>query len=168
MKNRAQTAAPAEWRFTGRHMLLLMFAFFGVVIGVNVVLAVASATTWSGLVVQNSYVASQEYQGKRDAMEAQLALGWKPHFSYEPGNARFTIVDGSGSPVDLGTLSLQVNRPIGTKDDVNLTLEPVRRGEYAAALDLAKGVWEIHFIAASTAAGPFEYRHRFTVEAANP
>lgn len=166
MKTHPQTAA--EWTFTGRHMLLLMLAFFGVVIGVNVVLAVYSSTSWSGLVVQNSYVASQEFQVKHDALEAQKALGWTPHISYAPGAFRFLIKDAGGRPVDLGAITLQVNRPIGTRDDVNLTLEPIRVGEYAAELNLGAGVWDVLIVSETTSQGPFEYNQRFTVEAANP
>lgn len=164
MKTHPQAPA-AEWTFTGRHMLLLMVAFFGVIISVNVVLAVASSTTWSGLVVQNSYVASQEFQAKRDAMVRQQALGWTPHFSYAPGAASFIIRDAGGRPVDLGAITLQINRPIGTRDDVRLALEPVRIGEYAFDVTLAAGVWDVQVIGAKTQEGPFEYNHRFTVEA---
>jgi len=154
--------------FTGRHMLLVMIGFFGVVISVNVLLAVYAATTWSGLVVPNSYVASQEFQARHDAMAAQHALGWMPHFSYVPGTVRFVIADAGGRPVDLGPVTLQVNRPVGTKDDVILTLQPVRRGTYEAALVLGEGVWDATIGAETTGAGPFHYQHRFAVEAANP
>lgn len=165
MKTRPQAAAPAQRTFTGRHMLLVMFAFFGVVISVNVVLAVASSTTWSGLVVQNSYVASQEYQIKRDALAAQQALGWKPHFSYAPGAVRFTVSNAVGSPVDLGTITIQVNRPIGTKDDVKVEVAPAASGEYVAEMKLGKGVWDVLIATETTAEGPFEFHHRFSVEA---
>ena len=46
--------------FTGRHMLAAMLGFFGVVIAVNVVMATLAAKTFSGTVVDNSYVASQQ------------------------------------------------------------------------------------------------------------
>ena len=165
----AHTQSAAAGRtFTGRHMLALMIGFFGVVIGVNVLLAVYASTTWSGLVVPNSYVASQEFQARHDAMEAQRALGWVRHFTYAPGAARFVIVDAAGRPVDLGPITLQVNRPVGTKDDVALTLQPVRRGTYEAALILGEGTWDATIGAETTAAGPFHYQHRFAVEAANP
>ncbi len=166
MTTRPQAAAaPAPGTFTGRHMLLVMIAFFGVIVSVNVTLAVFSSTTWSGLVVQNSYVASQEFQVKRDALAAQQAIGWKPHFSYAPGAARFVITDAAGKPVDLGTVTIQVNRPIGTRDDVNVEVAPGPDGAYVAEMNLGPGVWDAMISTATTAQGPFEFRHRFSVDA---
>lgn len=167
MTARMQPAATGR-TFTGRHMLVLMIGFFGVVFGVNVLLAFYASATWSGLVVPNSYVASQEFQARHDAMAAQQALGWVPHFSYVPGRASFVISDAGGRPVDLGPITLQLNRPVGTRDDVTLTLQPARRGAYSAALELGAGVWDATISAETTGAGPFHYQHRFAVEAANP
>jgi len=169
MTTRPQAAAvPAPGTFTGRHMLLVMIAFFGVIISVNVMLAVFSSTTWSGLVVQNSYVASQEFQVKRDALAAQQALGWKPHFSYAPGVSRFILSDAAGKPVDLGTVSIQVNRPIGTKDDVNVEVDAGPDGAYVAEMNLGAGVWDVLISTPTTAEGPFEFHHRFSVDAPRP
>ena len=162
----AQRTIPGT--FTGRHMLLVMLGFFGVVIAVNVVMAIAASVTWSGLVVQNSYVASQEFQAKRDALDRQKALGWAASFSYAPGSARFTIRDGAGNPVELGTVTLTLNRPVGTKDDQALTLERAPDGGYAAAVDLSSGVWEVLITADATAQGPFEFHQRITVETERP
>ena len=64
-----------EWTFTGRHMLLVMVAFFGVTITVNLVLAFFATSSWTGLIVKNSYVASQEYNEKLAEARAQDALG---------------------------------------------------------------------------------------------
>ena len=43
--------------FTGRHMAAIMVAFFGVVIAVNVYMARLATSTFTGVVVENSYVA---------------------------------------------------------------------------------------------------------------
>ena len=47
--------------FTGRHMLAVVFAFFAAIIAVNLVMAFLATGTFPGLVVKNSYVASQGY-----------------------------------------------------------------------------------------------------------
>ena len=59
--------------FTGRHMLAVVCTFFGVVIAVNVVMAIAATGTFPGLVVANSYVASQGYNELLAAARAQAA-----------------------------------------------------------------------------------------------
>ncbi|TGV41583.1 cytochrome oxidase, partial [bacterium M00.F.Ca.ET.168.01.1.1] len=42
------TQKPRE--FTGRHMLVIILAFFGVVIAVNLTMATLASTSWTGLV----------------------------------------------------------------------------------------------------------------------
>ncbi|ESY87148.1 FixH family protein, partial [Mesorhizobium sp. LNHC229A00] len=68
------TRKPRE--FTGRHMLAIIPAFFGVVIAVNLTMATLANTSWTGLVVENTYVASQQFNRKAEEGRAQAALGW--------------------------------------------------------------------------------------------
>ncbi|TIS18850.1 MAG: cytochrome oxidase, partial [Mesorhizobium sp.] len=56
------TQKPRE--FTGRHMLISILAFFAVVIGVNLTMATFAHRSWTGLVVENTYVASQQFNGR--------------------------------------------------------------------------------------------------------
>ena len=62
--------------FTGRHMAAIMIAFFGVVITVNVVMARFASSTFGGVVVDNSYVASQHFNRWLDEASAERQLGW--------------------------------------------------------------------------------------------
>lgn len=158
----APGSAPGE--FTGRHMWFLIVGFFGVVIAVNIGMAVVSSTSWTGLVVANSYVASQEFEEKRLAHEAQLAAGWTSRFTYTPGLARLDLVDGAGRPVDLGPVTLKANRPVGGHDDQTVLLEQSADGSYAAAMTLGTGVWEVLVEATDTPKGPYELHERFSVE----
>jgi nitrogen fixation protein FixH len=61
--------------FTGKHMLATMVAFFGVIITVNLIMARFAVTTWSGLVVPNTYVASQQFNAKAAEARAIDAIG---------------------------------------------------------------------------------------------
>lgn len=149
--------------FTGRHMWLAIGSFFAVVIAVNVGMAVVASTSWTGLVVQNSYVAGQDFEDKRLAHEAQQAAGWRATFSYAPGIARLVVVDGADRPLDLGPVTLKINRPVGGHDDRIVTLGRAPDGTYEASLTLAAGVWEALVQAADTSEGPFELHQRFSV-----
>lgn len=159
---------PARGTFTGRHMWLLAIAFFGVVISVNVGMAIVASTSWTGLTVDNSYVASQQFEEKRLAHEKQRAAGWQATFTYSPGIANVVIVDGGGNRVDLGAVSLHINRPVGGHDDQAVILERAADGGYRATLELGVGVWEALVTALDTPLGPFELHERFKVEAARP
>ena len=153
--------------FTGRHMALLAVSFFGVIISVNVGMAVVSSTSWTGLVVDNSYVASQEFEEKRIAHDKQLAAGWQASFTYAPGIAQLIVKDGAGNPVDLGPVSMLINRPVGGHDDEKLTLSRSADGGYTTTVTLAEGVWDV-VATASTGTGPFELHERFKVEGVKP
>ena len=152
-----------ERPFTGRHMLLAMVAFFGVIIAVNVLMAIAAARTWTGLVVANSYVASQEFQAKEDAAHRQRALGWRPALSLSAGRVSLIVTDGSGAVVELGDVSLQVNRPVGGHDDQLVALVRNLAGGYEAPLALLPGVWDLTIRAPLAPEGPFELHRRITV-----
>jgi nitrogen fixation protein FixH len=152
--------------FTGFHMWMLALCFFGVIIAVNVTMATFAMRSWTGLVVDNSYVASQEFEEKRLAHEAQRAAGWDAVLTYRPGAARLVIVDGARAPIDLGDVTLMLNRPVGGHDDKRLELERKADGAYEATVDLPTGLWEAIVTAPDTTLGPFELRERMRVETA--
>ena len=133
-------ARPLE--FTGRHMWLLVVGFFGVIIAVNVTMAIVASTSWTGLVVQNSYVASQQFEEKRLAHEAQVAAGWTSSLTYASSAAVLSVQDGAGRPVELGAPTLQINRPVGGHDDQKVALVRQPDGTYSGPVKLGPGVWE--------------------------
>jgi len=149
--------------FTGRHMWILALSFFGVIIAVNVGMATLAMRSWTGLVVENSYVASQEFEAKRLAHRAQQAAGWQAVLTYLPGVARLVIVDGARGPVDLGDVSIKINRPVGGHDDQTVSLQHKPDGSYEAVIELPSGLWEATVTAPQTTLGPFELRERIRV-----
>ncbi|MFY8154383.1 MAG: FixH family protein, partial [Hyphomicrobiales bacterium] len=62
---------------TGRFVLILCVAFFGIVAAVNGVMMTYAITTMPGLDAANGYVASQRLNREFDAMRQQAARGWK-------------------------------------------------------------------------------------------
>ncbi|TJV88129.1 MAG: cytochrome oxidase, partial [Mesorhizobium sp.] len=77
--------------FTGRHMLLIILSFFGVIVGVNLTMATLASTSWTGLVVENSYVASQQFNRKAEEGRAQAALGWTGKLTISWGEVRYSL-----------------------------------------------------------------------------
>ena len=98
------------------------------------------------------------------AHEAQRAAGWQAILTSLPGAARLVIVDGARNPIDLGDVSLKLNRPVGGHDDKMIDLQRNGDGSYEAAVDLPVGVWEATVSAVDTTLGPFELRERVRVE----
>lgn len=155
--------AARKGEFTGWHMLAVMVSFFGVVIGVNIWLAVSSARTWTGLVVPNSYVASQEFNTKLEIARARTALGWRGGLAYQHGQVLFHLVDGAGMPLELERVRVEINRPVGIKGDVTLDLARRPDGSYVAPLELAPGVWNAAILATVTDEPDYEHRARLVV-----
>lgn len=135
----AQTDKPKE--FTGRHMLAIMLAFFGVIIAVNLFMATMANRSWTGLVVKNSYVASQQFNRKREEGRAQAALGWTTTLEVRDGRVAYGIVDAAGKAVPLGKVTAIFRRPASESEDTSLTLEPAGAGRFAVAQPIRDGVW---------------------------
>ncbi|MDQ2089587.1 FixH family protein [Marimonas arenosa] len=144
----------AEREITGKHVLIGFVAAFGVIIGVNMVLAVSAVKTFPGLEVKNSYVASQEFDKRRAAQES---LGWAVTAELEGEELVLSITDKSGQPVELSGLMAVLGRPTHVKED----REPAFRfnGQaYVAPMQLEDGNWDLRMEA--TAADGTEFRQR--------
>ena len=78
---------------TGKKVLAFAVGAFGIIIGVNLVMAWQAVSTFPGLEVPNSYVASQSFDKERAAQEA---LGWTVEPSYENGVLSLVVRDKAG------------------------------------------------------------------------
>jgi nitrogen fixation protein FixH len=132
---------PSTGEFTGRHMLLIMLAFFGVIIAVNLTMATFANSSWTGLIVKNAYVASQHFNEKAQAARAQEALGWTGSMTLVDGEFRYTLADAGGSPVALEPSQVFFRRPVDDRHDQTVALEPAGHGAVTGAVALADGVW---------------------------
>lgn len=139
----AQVSGAQAREFTGWHMLAIMVAFFGVIITVNIIMATSAIRTWSGLVVQNSYVASQEFNEKSIIGKAHAALNWQEHLSYENGIVRYQLTEASGVPVKAIGATAVFRRPVNEKEDQTLNMLPESDGVLTAEADLKDGNWVV-------------------------
>lgn len=151
--------------FTGRHMLIIMLSFFGVVITVNFYMAYQAVSSWSGLVVENTYVASQQFNGKVAAERALAATGVTGQLVIEGQAVRYEI-SGPNGPVAADTLSLAFRRPVGDHQDFSLTLIPSGQGLFNAEHDILPGHWIIEAIATKDGAPILHQTRRIAVHGA--
>lgn len=107
--------------FTGYHMTAIMVAFFGVVIAVNLVMARFAIGTFSGTVVDNSYVASQQYNGWLRAARAQSALGWTTRLSLDADRSPQLAVRKDGAVLTGLTATGVASHPLGGAPDIALS-----------------------------------------------
>lgn len=136
-----------QGQFTGRHMLFSMLAFFGVIIVVNIVMATFAGMSWTGLVVKNSYVASQEFNGRIAAKEAQASRGWRAEIGMDQKRLRYRLTASGGNRVIPDRVSMKISRPTHENADRALLLHPVEDGAFLSPALPADGVWNIEMTA---------------------
>src|SRR5262245_37689321 len=111
-----------EREITGRQVLAGLVLFFGVVIAVNAVLAVMANTSWTGLVVENGYVASQKFNHDLAEARKQSALGWREAFGYRGGRLELILKDRNDLPLSDLSVSVKLERPSTDREDRVLAL----------------------------------------------
>ncbi|MEL6236799.1 MAG: FixH family protein [Pseudomonadota bacterium] len=134
----ADPAAPGPRPLTGRSVAIIAASAFAVILSVNLTMAWYATSGFPGLVVKNSYIASQSWDRTRAAQEA---LGWAVQAEFANGvlEARFTGRDGA--PLAGLIVTAEIARP--TADAGARTVTLARQGAaYRADLaDLAEGRW---------------------------
>lgn len=145
---------------TGRHVFFITTGAFAVIIGVNLLLAFKAVSTFPGLEVGNSYVASQ---GFNDRKAAQEALGWKMKPAYDGGRMQLAFFDRDGVPMPVTDLEVLVGRTTAAKDDVWPAFAAVGTG-YEATVSLARGKWMVKVTARSMDGTLFEQRSELHVK----
>lgn len=152
-----------EREFKGWHMLAITVSAFAVIVAVNVGMAWKAISTFPGLEVTSSYLASQDFDAEK---AAQLALGWTltPAYDQATGAIRLAFTDASGKPVTLQDLTVVVGRPTEAKDDRSPVFTQGPDGAYAAQEDLAQGKWIMHVTAHAKDGTLFRQRLSFMVQ----
>ena len=155
--------AKPQREFTGRHMLAIMLAFFGTIFGVNMFMATMATKSWTGLVVKNTYVASQEFNGKLEASREQAKLNWQVGLTYRDGQLIFDLSDEKSRPIQLQSVQIALTRPIGISQDRTLTLSA--QGEkFAVREAIPSGVWNVVINADVEGYPEFIYRARLIID----
>lgn len=157
-------SARAQRQFTGWHMLAVMFLFFGTIITVNVMMAIYANTSWTGLVVQNTYVASQQFNAKAAAGRAQAARGWKDALALKPGEVRFTLADPTGNAIDAKSVTITFRRPAYEAEDETFALARLPDGAFTAGHAVRDGIWIVEVDADIGEARPYRVVRRIVVK----
>jgi len=139
----------SERPLTGRKVLAMLIAFFGVVIGVNVTMAKLAIKTLPGTEVDSAYTASLGYEKEILAARDQSARNWKvdAHIERLAGGAALLQVearDGDGRPVTGLKFQGRFERPTDKRADLAIALAEVGIGIYRGRLDaVAPGQWDL-------------------------
>ncbi|WP_292293756.1 FixH family protein [Marivita sp.] len=149
-----------ERKLTGWHALAIFGSCFAVIISVNLLLAYSAVSTFPGLEVKNSYIASQSFDDRR---ADQQSLGWTVRADAKGGLLILSITDANGRPVQTGSLDAVLGRATHVQDDRSPEFSFDGRA-YVARETLKPGNWNIRMKATSLDGIPFEQRVVLHVE----
>ncbi|WP_417249660.1 FixH family protein [Celeribacter sp.] len=149
------------FRITGYHVFGAMVLAFGIIIAVNVVMAVSAVRTFPGLEVANSYVASQTFDVEKSA---QLALGWTVDAGVEGDTFRVTITDEADAPVEVASIGGTIGRPTSVVDDQTPEFTFDGTAYVAKTGVLGEGNWNFRMVAEAADGTQFKQRVVFYVK----
>jgi len=148
-RQKTDAAAGAFSPLTGRMVLVCVLAFFGVVITVNVTMAVLAVRTLPGTEVDSSYQAGIGYNAEIAAAQRQDARHWRVagHVERDPDGrtvVRVEARDDAGAPATGLAFSARLERPIDKGADRLVGLAEREAGTYGGeAADVAPGQWDL-------------------------
>lgn len=132
---------------TGRAVLMIILAFFGVVISVNVVMARFAVSTFGGVETESSYKAGLAFRSEEEAAAQQATRGWKVEADVESqGEERHVMLivrDATGKPLNGLEVTARLFHPTDARGDVALVLAAVGNGRYKGTATAHAGQWDM-------------------------
>ena len=129
-------------KFTGWHMTAILVAFFGIVAAVNFTMAAYASSTFGGIVVENSYVASQKYIDWLDEAERQQALDWSVASVWREDRRLQVTATGPGAGA---VLTADARHPLGRMPDRPMTFNRQSDGSFLSREALPEGRWTVRY-----------------------
>ena len=134
---------------TGRMVLVILLAFFGTVIGVNVTMMKLAIATLPGTEVDSAYSASIGYEKEIRAAEDQAARDWRVEAHIvrnRDGVATLEVAahDKNGDPLSGLAFNGRLERPTDKRADLAVVLSEAGNGVYrGSAGTVAPGQWDL-------------------------
>lgn len=125
-------------RFTGWHMAGVLIGGFGIVFAVNILMASMAVGSFGGVVVENSYVASQKFNDWLAKAKEANELGWSASISRD-GEGHL-IVATEGTPPGIAA-QVELRHPLGRSETIRWQLEPGTDGRFTSTQALPEGRW---------------------------
>lgn len=139
--------ARREKELTGQHVLIMLLAFFGIMLSVNVYFTVMAVKSFSGEDVPRSYRQGLDYNQTLESRAAQNELGWSAHVNAVADRVIVEVRSASGEPIDNLQLTGGLHHPATLSNDQTLTFTPDGNGRYVAKIFGLQGRWKLKAIA---------------------
>jgi nitrogen fixation protein FixH len=139
----------------GRHVLMGLIVFFGVMFVANGLLVYYALGTFSGGDRPDPYRSGLNYNETIAAADRQAALGWQTDVAYDAPAKRLTLrySDHGGSPVSGLNLAATLSRPATDREDQTLTFHEFSEGVYVSDVALEPGGWVLSVLSSTDEGG---------------
>ena len=143
------TSSVSPRPLTGRMVLVMLIAFFGVVIGVNFTMMKLAIATLPGTEVDSAYSASIGYEKEIAAAHDQTARNWKVDAHIERDRSGGAVLqiearDREGRPMSGLTFEGRLERPTDKRADLAVSFGEVGSGVYRGSIAaVAPGQWDL-------------------------
>jgi nitrogen fixation protein FixH len=129
----------------GRHVLLGLIAFFGVMFLANAIFVYFAVATFSGGDTSDPYRKGLHYNDTLKAAQLQEERGWQTEVAYDGKTRRLTLsfLDQATAPVSGLQIVATLSRPATDKEDRRIVLKEASQGVYDATVDIPPGLWVI-------------------------
>lgn len=124
--------------FTGRHMTAVLVGGFGIVIAVNLFMATLATRGFGGVVVENSYVASQKFNGWLDEARQQETLGWSAELERQDDGTLAIMSQGVPAGAEV---TAQLRRPLGQAEITEMEFAEIAPGVRVSREIVGTGRW---------------------------
>ncbi|MCL2429309.1 MAG: FixH family protein [Alphaproteobacteria bacterium] len=159
----------ASSRLSGRFVLVALFSFFGVVIGVNGVMIALAIGTMPGLENDRPYQTGVAYNAEIAAARAQATRYWTvaARVVRDPGGRTTVTViagDAAGTPIGGLTVVVKLLRPTDQRDDHLISLSERETGTYEGqTAGVPAGAWDVEIDAHRASERLFRSHNRIIV-----
>lgn len=129
----------------GRHVLIGMIAFFGVIFLANGIFLYYALTTFGGGEKGSPYRSGLRYNETIAEASRAAERGLQGRLSYDGTSGILSLVvrDKNGEPVAGLHFDADVGRPATDREDLSAKLREIGSGNYVAELILAPGQWVV-------------------------
>jgi nitrogen fixation protein FixH len=134
---------------TGRMVLLCLIAFFGTVVGINMIMMKLAIDSLPGTEVDSAYRASLAYRNEISAADEQKRRSWKVDAHIErradgAATVRLDARDANGTPLSGLKFSGRLERPTDKRIDRAVDLAESGIGTYhGSTSDVLPGQWDL-------------------------
>jgi nitrogen fixation protein FixH len=142
-------STPAKSReLTGKHVLLCLLGFFGLVFAANGILVKAATSTFGGVETLSSYKAGLMFKQDIAAAEQQDALHWQVagKVARDSGGTAvldITARDAKGTPLTGLAAQARLAHPADERLDHVVRLDRIGAGQFHGEAPAQAGQWEL-------------------------